>query len=575
MKKRLIAGFILASVISIGAKAECYGNVYAMNAGRGHVGFMIDLQETKKLSGTYNGDRAIKKSRAEFSTSAMAYDKNTNRIYYVSAPRPEAYYVEELGQDTSVDEFASLDFHASKLKPNQLAYFDSQTNTHTIVGNIPSVFRMAFEPATGTLYASDNRKLFTIDPSTASTTDIAEFDKPTLGYSGFSSWGDFVFYKGDLLFITNGRTFSINTSNAVAKLESFHFVDFITAATLDQNGQVLIAAKNQNVTGNINSTKLVRLNPETGEKVVVGLFPNRISAMATNTQESHECYDATIFPSERNIEVSDVSDDTVTEGQNATFYVSLNQKLKADKDVVLAIKDNTAKVNVDYSADVTIGYNGTTEDVTLNSEGVSVNFEPGDNIFSVVVPTVNDDNDEPAKTFTLDAWIKEDESDLKSGTGTINDNDEPSFNCNNSDKLYSYIRGSDIDAPFSGGIVMDCEKSTVQKYYMTSRTKGSISWKTELGGSQSVDAMSIGYIGQSEIKTLTNVNAYMTEFYKNYCQHGDTLGTRLSNTIYVTITADENGLPSCTTRLIGTYCLGEGTKSKTVDITRKGCKTSP
>ncbi len=50
MKKTLLTAAILGSFTSAQAIAECAGNVYSMNAGRGHVGLLLDVQEAKQMS---------------------------------------------------------------------------------------------------------------------------------------------------------------------------------------------------------------------------------------------------------------------------------------------------------------------------------------------------------------------------------------------------------------------------------------------------------------------------------------------------------------------------------------------
>ncbi|OEE86517.1 hypothetical protein A1OQ_16630 [Enterovibrio norvegicus FF-162] len=561
MKIKMIASLIMATSLSSAAYADCFGNVYAMNAGRGHVGFMIDVQEDKQLTGVYNGDRALKESRALFSSSAMAYDKNTNRIYYVSTPRPDDYHVDGLDDETVAKEFSNLDFHASRVKNNQLAYFDPETNQHTIVAEVPNVFRMAFNPATGTLFASDNRKVFTIDPVDGSTTAVGNFETNMVA-GGFTNWGDFVFYDNKLLLVSNTRSFSIDTSDASSTLDSFHYIDFVTAATLDQNGQLLIATKNQNVTGNINSTGLWRLNPETGEKVSVGLFPSRISAMATNTQETYKCYDETVFPSETIVEVTGVTGDTVTEGQSATFNVNFDKELKASKEVTLALKDGTAFSGTDYSRDVSVIFDETNSvDVTLTDTGVKVTVPPGVSSIRVVVSTIDDNTDEDDKTFSLDAWINDDQSDKASALATIKDNDEPLGACSSGVKLQMAASGDGAWSYFG----VDCNKSDVYfnaaGLYSDSARHTRVSWTTDYGSFSTTNydrnnGGIRGYVGVTEIKTLKTLTVNGSSTIKPACQHGDVRGTPLSYVYTGSITIKADGTQQCYLKLNYDFCDG-------------------
>ncbi len=149
MKYTVLASLLLSAVGAQQAYATCYGNVYSLNAGRGHVGILVDVQESDKLTNTYNGDRALAVSRAAFSGAAMTYNSDNNRLYYVSSPRPTAYHVQGLENLVSADEFNSLDFHASQTLPNQLAYYDPSTGEHTVVGDVPATFRMAYDGNSG------------------------------------------------------------------------------------------------------------------------------------------------------------------------------------------------------------------------------------------------------------------------------------------------------------------------------------------------------------------------------------------------------------------------------------------
>ncbi|KXF82604.1 hypothetical protein [Enterovibrio coralii] len=572
MKKRILASLILASVTSAGAYANCIGNVYSMNAGRGHVGFLIDLQEDKKLTGVYVGkDRALKESRSLFSSSAMAYDKVNNRTYYVSVPRPETYHVEGLASDVTTEEFKSLDFHASKSFTNQLAYYDHGSNQNVIVGNIgKNVYRMAFDPSSNSLIASDQSSVFTISTSDGSTTALGDFDNG-IKAGGFTSWGDFVFYNNKLLFITNNRTYELDTStNPVSvKFPAFHFIDFVTAATLDQNNQILVAAKNQNVTGNTNSTWLWRLNPTTGEKVSVGLFPNRISAMATNTQETHNCYDSTVFPSETIVEVTGVSGDTVTEGQNATFTVNFDKELKASKEVTLALKNGTATEGADFRAAVTVKYGDDSENVTLNSTGVKVTIPPGVSSIQVVVATIDDDDDENNETFSLEAWIKDDQSDKASGTATINDNDEPKGACSTGVVLQMSAGGDGAWSYFG----VDCGKSDVYfnaaGLYHSSARHTRVSWTTDYGSNSTTDYNRYnggirGYVGVTEVKTLKTLTVNGSSVVRDRCYHGDVRGTPLSYVYSGTITIKEDGTQQCYLRLNYDFCDGADNRVRKV-----------
>ncbi|MDD1781547.1 hypothetical protein LRP49_10120 [Enterovibrio sp. ZSDZ35] len=438
MKKSLLALAIVAgSLTSAQANAGCAGNVYSMNAGRGHAGLLLDVKEAQKMSTQYfsdAGDRATFHSRPLFSSPTMAYDSTSDRLYYASAPQPTSYHIQVPNDAYTAEERKNLDLHAKTISAYQLAYMDPTTDKHVAGPTVnKQILRMAFDPSTGDLYASDTQTIFKIDRDTGATTHIANFDN-NLKYGGFTSWGDFVFQGGELLFVTNNRTFAVNTTSGALTLKAFHFIDFVAAATLDQNGQMLVAAKNQNVSGNINSNHLYRLKPSTGEKKAVGLFPSRISAMATVTSEDHTCYDKTVFPSDLKPTVSGITLASNSVGEGATAYFTVNfDKATSDTNTKLrvALKDGTAKVTSDYTNTVALLFSdNSTGSATLSSTGTDISLPQGVTSVRIAVPTVNDSVHETSEQFSMDAWVNTNKSDLSSASVTITDNDPAELKAN-------------------------------------------------------------------------------------------------------------------------------------------------
>ncbi|CZF81360.1 hypothetical protein GCE9029_02559 [Grimontia celer] len=310
MKKTLLSSLVLAaSTFSMSAaSAECDGNLYTMNAGRGDVGVLVNVHEglarsiTRKEFHMEAANLAEINSRALFSASAMAYDAANNRIYYASTPTPDEFYIDGVEEGGfSEEEITDLPFQSKKYQPYELAYFDVDSQTHHLVGTTPyQVWRMTFDPETGTLYGSDIRRLFTIDAATGESTLIGNLDL-NIRLGGYANWGDLIFKDDELLFVTNTRVFSVSTENASASVKFFHYIDNITAATLDQNGEILVAAQNGNVTGSQNSTNLWVLDPTTNDKNFgsqshAGLVPMRIDAMTRVTAETDTCYAPKFLP---------------------------------------------------------------------------------------------------------------------------------------------------------------------------------------------------------------------------------------------------------------------------------------
>ncbi|EHZ2746893.1 Calx-beta domain-containing protein, partial [Vibrio vulnificus] len=102
--------------------------------------------------------------------------------------------------------------------------------------------------------------------------------------------------------------------------------------------------------------------------------------------------------------VESISSPTVSEGDNATFDVSLSNASTTATTVTLTLAGDSATAGTDFiNTSVTITYeNGATETVTVNGDGTfEVEIPAGDTTFSISVQTTDDDVFEGDETFTL------------------------------------------------------------------------------------------------------------------------------------------------------------------------------
>ncbi|HGF7192456.1 TPA: beta strand repeat-containing protein, partial [Vibrio cholerae] len=124
--------------------------------------------------------------------------------------------------------------------------------------------------------------------------------------------------------------------------------------------------------------------------------------------------------------VSEISSPTVSEGDTATFDVSLSNASTTATTVTLILAGGSATAGTDFtSTEVTITYkDGKTEKVAVNSEGqFTVNVPANDTTFSVSVKTTDDNVYEGDESFTLSGKTATQEKAITE-TGTIVDNDE-------------------------------------------------------------------------------------------------------------------------------------------------------
>ncbi|WP_404972986.1 Calx-beta domain-containing protein [Vibrio campbellii] len=121
--------------------------------------------------------------------------------------------------------------------------------------------------------------------------------------------------------------------------------------------------------------------------------------------------------------VQEISSPTISEGQQATFDVTLDQPLLEDTNVVLTLNEGTAEGGTDYDDNiVTIVFeDGTSEDVSVDENGAfTVTIPAGERSFSVSVNTTDDDLFEGNEIFTLNGGT-EGQSEPATGVATIID----------------------------------------------------------------------------------------------------------------------------------------------------------
>ncbi|MFH4663130.1 Calx-beta domain-containing protein, partial [Vibrio cidicii] len=121
--------------------------------------------------------------------------------------------------------------------------------------------------------------------------------------------------------------------------------------------------------------------------------------------------------------VSAISSPTVSEGDSATFDVSLSNASTTATTVTLTLAGDSATAGTDFtSTEVTITYqDGTTQTVAVNSDGTfDVAIPAGDTTFSISVQTTDDGVYEGDETFTLSGQTAT-QTTAMTGTATLKD----------------------------------------------------------------------------------------------------------------------------------------------------------
>lgn len=126
--------------------------------------------------------------------------------------------------------------------------------------------------------------------------------------------------------------------------------------------------------------------------------------------------------------VSGISSPTVSEGESATFDVSLSNASTTATTVTLTLAGGSATAGTDFtSTEVTITYqDGSTQTVAVNGDGTfEVAIPAGDTTFSISVQTTDDNVFEGDESFALSGKTATQETAI-TGTATITDEATPS-----------------------------------------------------------------------------------------------------------------------------------------------------
>ncbi|ELM0339741.1 cadherin, partial [Vibrio vulnificus] len=195
--------------------------------------------------------------------------------------------------------------------------------------------------------------------------------------------------------------------------------DFATAAG-ETGGSSLVAGGTISRTG---AESLASTDFSTQGLQALGLSETQSLALANQLRAFND--QITIVeptPDERPA-VSSISNPTVSEGDNATFDVSLSNASTTATTVALTLAGDSATAGTDFtSTEVTITYqDGTTQTVAVNGDGTfDVAIPAGDTTFSISVQTTDDNIFEGDETFTLSGQTATQASAI-TGTATLKD----------------------------------------------------------------------------------------------------------------------------------------------------------
>lgn len=393
----LCAAIVTTSFAGLSYANECMGQLYGINAGRGETGFTFELNEYS--------DKTSIHSKAKFSSAAMAYASNVERLYYVSAPRPLEYALSTDELNLTSSELKSLPIKGTKFKYTRLAYVDVNSKTHTLLSRTSPMYRLAYNDQSGKLYGSYFTKLYEIDVFSGETTLLGEMT----GYDKESDmWlGDLAFKDNQLYLISRNSIFSVDITNLSIKQLSKHNLTGVTGAVFNGDDKLIVARKKINDYGSLNQSALYHVDINTGESCLAQELPVEINDLAIDRQAAIGCPEVPLCSLQTPPNVSLVPvKASVNEGQTLSFRVVLSNSYPEDVRVRLTTQVGSA----DRS------------DYTFSNQSAII--AAGKTVYDFDIPTIDNTIFEGDKQFTVNVSSIENATGSDSLQAHILENDE-------------------------------------------------------------------------------------------------------------------------------------------------------
>ena len=385
------------------AAEQCSGQLFGINSQRGAQGIIFSLDEI-------NSEASAQAPAALFSSSAMAYDSQTKRLYYTSANRPITYKVDV--SNLSIPEGAVLPVQGQKYRTSKLAYYDLETNTHTEVGKSKALMSLVYDQENSRLLGASSSKLYEVDPNTGSTTELMALSDISGRYRG-----DLAFYDDKLMMVTSTTVYQVDIANSTLTQLSKHGLSSVTGASLNINNELVISRVLQNDSGHTNESKLYKLLPYTGETCFIAKVPVRLNDLAFADVGSSTCYEVVDCDDMPSFSVEAITD-TVQEGGTLSYRVTLSETYREDVTFKVEVIDVTT-VPGDYTspnAELVITAGAKSADIIIATNNDTV--YSGDRSLTLKVTGVTNTQGNSSLTGT----IEEDESEFPSvSLSAVND----------------------------------------------------------------------------------------------------------------------------------------------------------
>ncbi len=221
LNQKLASGLTVNGVFNITIAVPAYHKyLYIVRSKEGLFHRTTLLITGNQMDYSYNGYANPGGSRGSMASADMLYSVNggNKNLYSINLGSGHVTLVTEMPYKSianAVDKADGRVYVANNKSPFDLGYYDLNAGVFQTVGHFVSSFpRMDYNPADGLLYISNNKHLYTVDPTNAQYLQTYKI----VGLSN-AGWGDLAFADDGTLYLLSKSgvyvcSFSGNTVNA-------------------------------------------------------------------------------------------------------------------------------------------------------------------------------------------------------------------------------------------------------------------------------------------------------------------------------------------------------------------------
>lgn len=373
MKLNAVRTLVCAALATSGfsAYSQCHSPIYGIASDAGQ-GVIHKLDE-------YTG-QSLSNSIALYDSAAIALDKASQRLYYVSVPQNNGH--------------------------SYLAYYDINSGSHHQVGKTKFTYRLVSDPSQNLLWAAHDDTLFTIDPTTGYVAIYGEL-------TGFrneqdKNWGDLTFIGDDLYLVSKNSLYRIDTTALTVEIVNQHNLALATGAAKNQVGELIFSRQD-----NLGGSEFFAYDMGKSSLSYLSTSTHRFTDLASANCGSDGSDQSGGEDSYYKISAIYSLDKSPEEGDEAHIRVKFNKILDDDKDLNLKLSSGTAQKGQDFNTTAFISFNrGESYPYLVDlASPQKISVPPGGRHIDILLDLNDDGKDEDTEYFTLEAWHRDTLSD--------------------------------------------------------------------------------------------------------------------------------------------------------------------